>query len=388
MHAIRVEKETTIFSCRKSLLPTARFHILKSLKPRQMIAGTQSHQIQCCGEMAMAVPVKTDWINTLFANGSTPKATKKDPASGVALEMVGAPSASGGFSVAYDSYLLLHDGCQNHTLTLVLKIYLNPMLPQFLPKWLRLPILDSDSPPKVFLIRPWQTAEWTTFSKNFVRECAKWNDRFWLIPAASFTALNVKRGGRTIRPNIYCHLFVTIVGSVAGSHRSINVVNLDLQDAKSRYGLNNSDLDSGVFRSDADRYDSLDVKARKQWTQDNLGNWNQAKKYSTIAHEIGHALGLPHIGVSHNDPLCQMAIIFDQYASNPSSLPALFNGGSNSQACYGNLGAPKRGANVMGGGSSFDEANAAPWASRLALHTGTKPEDWSVSRNIVAPQFV
>src|SRR3954469_2202866 len=134
----------------------------------------------------MAVLVKTDWINTLFANGSAPKATKKDAASGVALEMLGVASTGGGFSVAYDSYLLLHDGTQNHTLTLVLKINLNPMLPQFLPRSLRLPIFDADAPPKLFLIRPWQMAEWATFSKNFVRECAKWNDRFWLVPPASF----------------------------------------------------------------------------------------------------------------------------------------------------------------------------------------------------------
>ena len=333
----------------------------------------------------MAVRVKTDWINTLFANGTTPKATKTDPVTGVALEMLGAPSTGADFTVAYDSYLLLKDGTQNHTLTLVLKINLNPMLPQFLPQSLRVPILDSDSPPKLFMIRPWQAAEWATFAKNFKHECAKWNDQFWLIPPASFTKLEVKRGGRTVRPNIYCHLYVTIVGSVAGSHRSINVVNLDLKDAKRRYGLKDSDLDSGAFRSDADRYDDLDVRTRKQWSQDDRGQWHQAKNYSTVAHEIGHALGLPHIGVSHNDPLCQMAIVLDQYVPNPNSLPALFNGGSNSSACYGNLGVPSRGANIMGGGSSFDEANAAPWVSRLVLHTGTKAEDWTVSRDKVQP---
>lgn len=81
----------------------------------------------------MAVPVKADWIDTLFANGTTPRATRKDAKSGAALEMVGAAGSGGGFTVGYDSSLILHDGNQNHTLTLVLKIHLNPMLPGCCP---------------------------------------------------------------------------------------------------------------------------------------------------------------------------------------------------------------------------------------------------------------
>ncbi|HEY2411749.1 MAG TPA: hypothetical protein VGI40_05885 [Pirellulaceae bacterium] len=333
----------------------------------------------------MAVAVKTDWISTLFASGTTPKATKKDAASGVALEMLDAGSP--GNDGAYDSYLLLKNGSENHTLTLVLKIYLNKILPEILPKSLRMPMFDADTPPKMFLIRPWQLAEWSAFTKNFNRECLKWNDRFWLIPPTSFSALDVKLGGRTVRPNFYCHLYVALVGSVAGAHRSIDVVNLDLKDAKTRMGLKDSELDSGAFRSDSGKYDDLDVKTRKQWSEDYSGTWHQVKNYSTVVHEVGHALGLPHVGVSHNDPLCQLAIFLDQHVPDRNSLPALYKGGSNSQVCYGNFAAPSRGANVMGGGSSFDEANAAPWASRLALHTGTKPEDWSVSQAKVAPRI-
>src|SRR5690348_1913334 len=97
------------------------------------------------GDISMAVQVKTDWINSLFASGTTPKATKKDATSGVATEMLDTASADG----AYDSYLLLKNGSENHTLTLVLKIYLNKILPEFLPKALRLPMLDADSPPKM-----------------------------------------------------------------------------------------------------------------------------------------------------------------------------------------------------------------------------------------------
>lgn len=336
----------------------------------------------------MTVKVKTDWITSLFPNGNTPSAVKTDAKSGAVTEMSCAASASGGFSVAYDSSLILKDGTQNHTLTLVLKINLNQMLPQILPASLRLPIFDADTPPRMFLIRPWQIAEWNQFIIRFKREAAKWNDNFWLIPPAGFSKLDVKVGHRTVRPNIYCHLYISVVNSSSAAHRSINVVNLDIRDAKTRYSLKDSDLDSGAFRSDADNYDVLDVKTRQQWSQDNTGTWHVADKYSTVAHEIGHALGLPHIGVTQQNHLCQLAIFFDANVPNPSALPALFNGGSNAQACYGQLGAPSLGANVMGSGSSFDESNAAPWASRIALHTGTKPEDWTVSRRKVTPTFI
>src|SRR4051794_38282417 len=123
----------------------------------------------------MAVAVKTDWINSLFTSSATPKATKKDSTSSVALEMLDAGSGDG----ACDSYLLLKNGLENHTLTLVLKVYLNKILPEILPKTLRLPMFDADTPPRMFLIRPWQLAEWTAFQKNFKSQCARWNDRFW-----------------------------------------------------------------------------------------------------------------------------------------------------------------------------------------------------------------
>src|SRR5689334_19430088 len=73
-----------------------------------------------------AVPVNQDWIEALFPNGTTPTGTKQAPGSSINLEMLGARASSGGgFTVAYDSNLILKDGNQNHTLTLVLKIHLN-----------------------------------------------------------------------------------------------------------------------------------------------------------------------------------------------------------------------------------------------------------------------
>jgi hypothetical protein len=323
-----------------------------------------------------------EWIDRLLP-GLPPAPGKIDPKTGMLLQMLGLVSQNG--DVAFDSYLILHNGWENHTLTLVLKVNLRQMLHQSTPRAIRLPIFDGS---RLFLMKPWRSAEWAEFVRKFKCECAKWTNHFWLIPPANFSKLDVKVGPRTIRPNIYCHLEVVVVGGPGGAHRTIDVVNLDTADAKARLGMKEKDLNSGAFRSQDDRYDSLDVKGRDKKTQDYQGHWHTAKNYSTIVHEIGHAIGLPHIGVTHQDPHCQMAVLLDQISPAPASLPALFKGGANAKVCYGTLGLPNRGQNVMGGGTKFEKSNSAPWVKRIALHTFTRPQDWTVSTGKVAPKLV
>lgn len=304
---------------------------------------------------------------------------KPDLQRGVFLEVKGV--GYGDWRPAFDSSLILHNGCQNHTLTLVLKIFYNQILPSFLPNNLRMPFVESGTPPRILTLKPWAGGEWSTFIAGVKREAAKWNNQFWLIPPAGFDKLDIKANGRTIRPNIYCHLHLEMLPGVSGAYNKIDVVNFDTQ------GVPASAANSGYSRSNAGQYDDLDVKPRSQQTQDETGTWRTARNYSTIVHEIGHSLGLPHIGVTHQDPLCQMSIIMEQITPSGTILPALFHGGSNGQACYGHLGNAVRGGNVMGGGTSFEESNAAPWAQRLAVHTNTKASDWTVAlRKAPAPK--
>jgi len=309
---------------------------------------------------------------------------KFDPKTGIILNMLSVPSAP--FDPTFDSYLLLKNGCENHTLTLALKVFLNPVT-GVIPGLPVFPVADYDK--KVFLAKPWQAGEFRRFQQQFKQQALKWNDNFWLIPPAGFLQLDVKVGGRNMRPNVYCHLYVDLVATKGEAHLAIDVVNLHPKFAGAFQGTPTAQMDSGDFRSDTGTYDSLDVKPRREQSTDDKGVIHRRVNYLTVIHEIGHALGLDHIGVPHNDPMCRLAIMLEDsipQALQSTLIPALLANGSNSRPCYGDFAPAVRGANVMGSGRLFDETNASPWQGRLALHTHTKAEDWKVHIGKIPPK--
>src|SRR5262245_54008583 len=113
---------------------------------------------------------------------ATPRVTITD-AAGRIIEMQAAPDFQ--YDAAFDSFLILkNNGCDNHTLALVIRLHMNQISPiSFtLPRVGRitLPYADWDGTP--FAIKPWSPADFTTFRKSFLHQCAHWNDKFWLTP--------------------------------------------------------------------------------------------------------------------------------------------------------------------------------------------------------------
>lgn len=255
---------------------------------------------------------------------------------------------------------------QNHSLKLLLRVNLKPVSGRSTAR---------DSARNEHPVKDWTADEWSHFSAMFVRRSGLWNRRFWLIPPASFSLLDDRRGPRPVRPSVQCSLITEIVNSVAGAHRTIEVVNLDA----SRPGGNS-------YRSNSTHLDSRDVNPRDIRYEDDQGAEHTIKNHYTVAHEIGHAIGLAHIGVLKARPLCSFAIALR--AGGVKNVSSHLRRGANAKVCYGEFDSLGLAENIMGLGTRFEEINAKPWLDRIAMHTNTLPRDWKVVLAPVVPSPV
>jgi hypothetical protein len=265
---------------------------------------------------------------------------------------------------------------QNHSLRLYLRVNL---------KQVNSKTNTLDFNKESFPIKDWSPDEWYRFATDFERQSRLWNNRFWLIPPTYFTLLDVKNGGRAVRPNIHCHLMTEVANSASNAHRTIEVVNLDIPAVKKQKGIDNPG--SGTFRSDDKHYDSLDIKPRNNHYTDNDDVEHTIKNYYTIAHEIGHAIGLGHIGVLKSTSKCLIAIYLKSKGIT-RDVADRYKNGSNSPVCYGRFDYPNVAENIMGLGTKFEEVNAQPWVNRVAMHTNTLARDWKVSLIRTPPKAV
>lgn len=247
----------------------------------------------------------------------------------------------------FDSVLYSPNQRNISTLTLLVRVHLNPFNPgtpgkneeNFFHR-----DLGGGPGGTNYVFQRWGAAEFATYQAAYKREVEYFLNwplmGLWLLPAslgdaAGDTELREfmhaqpisQRFGAVVR----CALSCTIVNSAAQSHVSYDVLRLkDGQPAFRAYNMTRFNRrDGGMITN----------KSIQAWPPP------RDPKHSTVAHELGHSLGLKHI--NRNDPRC-------------------VNG--NERICYGRPGTAQR-RNLMGGGNDITSANAGPWARAIYQHT-------------------
>jgi hypothetical protein len=281
--------------------------------------------------------------------------------------------ASGAKSGTFDSDLstsMINDET-NAELTLKLRVWLeqinpvNAQLPLFLPYVGGLQLKadtthdsDYDTNKKEWKIRQWSPKDWAAFTGEYVGDGQGfWDGRFWLQTPDTFADLDSPKGKPHARPNVWCRFELRLATSPADAHVSISVLQLA---AGEKEGHN--------FRSTAALYTKYDLKA--DFSRDGTGRWHRQR---TFIHELGHALGLGHIGKLTNAAACVAA------AADPKK------DGFNSSECY-NGNNFNEADNIMGRGMQLTAIDALPWRKRIAEHTGTAENDWKAFRYRIYPR--
>ncbi|MEP7074416.1 MAG: hypothetical protein ABI878_01290 [Acidobacteriota bacterium] len=283
----------------------------------------------------------------------------------------------------FDSYLgRSSHPTQNHVLKLFLRIYLNPVKKSDRPSGI-------DGNKKSFPLKDWTPKGFAKFREEFEKQSRLWNHRFWLVPPKFFTIGDISQGGRFVRPNIACMLFTELTESPGSAHRTVDAYNIDVDEVKRRDDADDDNPYLGNFRSNDRHITARDVNTGPRTYEINEeGDTYRIEHHYTIAHEIGHAIGLPHIGVAKHTKECAMALQFAKDKTPLSKVPLEKRGGRNADVCYGTHDSANLIVNIMGKGYKFEEINAVPWKKRVAIHTNTLASDWKVSLVMLHPQAV
>ncbi|HVS38699.1 MAG TPA: hypothetical protein VMS17_24295 [Gemmataceae bacterium] len=250
----------------------------------------------------------------------------------------------------------------NAELTIVLRVWLQKVdaktagytYPQFHDA-------SDPNPAKMFDIRDWDEkgkhstgyrGEYADFTHRYQLDGQSfWTGKYWLQTPNDYAELDwpAKPAAATHRPNIWCRFRLELANSLADHpHKTIQLIRLDRKSGTST-----------TFRSDDSHYDNFDLQtATYNHILDDKGK-EHTYYQRTFVHEIGHALGLAHIGVLLGNPVA---------VAHPNGQEAYG---------YGTL-TPTQSANIMGYGMNLTAIDAAPWVKAVAAHTGTAEAKWKV----------
>ena len=228
----------------------------------------------------------------------------------------------------------------NADLTIYIRVYFSKIDPAG-ASGLHADADDTSTTPSKKKIQKWKPGEFERYTKSLVIGARQfWNGVFWLKTPKTYDELNYPSGSTTYRCNLYCRFELEQAAREADAHYTIAVVR-----AK----------DGESFRSHAKLYSQNDIKAERLIP-------NSTTKFWTHFHEVGHLIGLGHVGTGgatnvHND---------------------------NSPTAYGVT--KQEMQDVMGRGSVRHDWHATPWQQAAEAFTGVKAADWTVFKHRVFPE--
>ncbi len=238
---------------------------------------------------------------------------------------------------------------------------------------------DSDS--NEFVFDRFTLEHWNRFTTFYQSEGqAFWDGNFWLgVPDTFDTSswgedlddrpedyghTSTLAPYRSIRPNVDCHFILELVDNSAHAHITIDVFNIVS-------GMTPEPTVPGatrLFRADSEHYSQSAIDRVEHRLPDSSPQGFIQTFQRTFIHEIGHAIGLEHVGVNRRIVGC-----FDADDHNIT-------------ICYGNTLATRD--NIMGGGESLSWHEALPWRRAMEVLTGTSRHSWEVHQSYFGPQVM
>jgi len=295
-----------------------------------------------------------------------------------------------GKSCSFDSELTASVGNSvNATLTITLKLHLVKR-----DKNSGIALRSYDGKP--FPLRNWDVAtnEFGRFTEGVQKEAEDFWGRtaFCLVTPDDYRGLDWPQGDPVVHPNVDCQFKLDVVKSAEGAHAVIDCFRPDKDDPEFSFFRSNVSRVPGVFQGHG-QFTNFDVLLRNSdLARDcEIFDWvltgkdldmeyrkvlrKCMVKQRTLAHEIGHLIGLPHVGEIVGNPDCKTAM--DQDPKEGGNAPACYNGRNEGET-----------ENVMGRGMKLAPWNAMPWALRFVDHVGIHPSGVRISMGTRKPRTI
>jgi hypothetical protein len=186
-------------------------------------------------------------------------------------------------------------------------------------------------------IEDWDGPSRTAFTKLMWVSERIWTFKFMLITPKTYREFDFAHSvpGQFVRPNVMCALRM----EPDGGNPHINVTAVRVSGPT-------------TFRSSTSHVPPHDMLLEE-------GD----PRLPVLGHEMGHALGMPHIKAMLGDAACKLD--------------------DNAPRCYGET--AQEMANIMGTGRDLWPLNAEPWLDRIAVHTGAKKDTWKATVDMTTP---